>query len=197
VARLLLGVCGGVAAYKSVEFVRLALDAGHAVRVVQTENSEKFVGRATFESISGAPVLVDTFEQDPSRGVFPGDPTPEHAPITHLALAANCDIMIVAPATANTLAQMAGGHAGNLLTTLFLACTKPVVVAPAMNNHMYEHPAVRQNLGILSDWGALVIDPGVGALASHGEAGVGRLAEPPEILEIVEQTLQDSSPTIG
>ena len=90
-ARILLGVTGGIAAYKAVELVRLATKAGHSVRVVQTRTSLEFVGRATFEGVTGAPVLVDEFEPDPARGAYPGDPLPEHAPISHLELVARAD----------------------------------------------------------------------------------------------------------
>ena len=92
-ARILLGVSGGIAAYKAVELVRLATAAGHAVRVLQTPASLQFVGRATFEGVTGAPVLVDEFEPDPARGAFPGDPAPDHDPISHLELVARCDVL--------------------------------------------------------------------------------------------------------
>jgi phosphopantothenoylcysteine decarboxylase / phosphopantothenate---cysteine ligase len=188
-ARILLGVSGGIAAYKAVELVRLATAAGHAVRVVQTPASLQFVGRATFEGVTGAPVLVDEFEPDPARGAFPGDPAPDHDPISHLELVARCDVLVVAPASANTLAKLAHGLADNLLSAAALASTAPLVVAPAMNSHMYEHPATRTNLELLRSRGARIVEPGTGRLASKGEWGVGRLAEPPEILAAVEETL--------
>jgi len=188
-ARILLGVSGGIAAYKAVELVRLATAAGHAVRVVQTPASLSFVGRATFEGVTGAPVLVDEFEADPARGVFPGDPPPDHDPISHLELVARCDVLCVAPASANTLAKLAQGLADNLLTSAALASTAPLVVAPAMNSRMYEHPATQANLELLRTRGARIVDPGSGRLASKGEWGVGRLAEPPEILAAIEEVL--------
>jgi len=187
--RILLGVSGGIAAYKAVELVRLATAAGHAVRVVQTPASLQFVGRATFEGVTGAPVLVDEFEPDPARGAFPGDPAPDHDPISHLELVARCDVLVVAPASANTLAKLAHGLADNLLSSAALASTAPLVVAPAMNSHMYEHPATQANLGLLRSRGARVVEPGTGRLASKGEWGVGRLAEPPEILAAIEAAL--------
>lgn len=193
-ARLLLGVSGGIAAYKAVELVRLATKAGHAVRVVQTPASLNFVGAATFEGITGAPVLVDEFEPDPVLGAFPGDPAPEHAPISHLELVARCDAFVVAPASANTIAKLAGGHADNLLTSAALACTAPLVIAPAMNNHMWEHPATRGNVETLRLRGATIVPPGTGPLASKGEWGEGRLAEPPEILAAVEEVLSGFRP---
>ena len=188
-ARILLGVSGGIAAYKAVEFVRLATAAGHSVRVVQTPASLQFVGRATFEGVTGAPVLVDEFEPDPARGAFPGDPALDHDPISHLELVARCDVLVVAPASANTVAKLAHGLADNLLTSAALANTAPLVLAPAMNTHMYEHPATQANLELLRSRGARIVDPGTGRLASKGEWGVGRLAEPPEILAAVEAAL--------
>src|SRR3954462_11723737 len=101
-ARLLLGVSGGIAAYKALELVRLATGAGHAVRVIQTPASEHFVGRASFAGLTGAPVLVDEWERDPARGAFPDQAAPDHDPISHLELVANADCLLVAPASANT-----------------------------------------------------------------------------------------------
>ncbi len=188
-ARILLGVSGGIAAYKAVELVRLATAAGHSVRVVQTPSSLRFVGRATFEGVTGAPVLVEEFERDPARGAYPGEPAPEHDPISHLELARRADILCVAPASANTIAKLAGGLADNLLTAAALACTAPVVVAPAMNNHMYEHPATQANVETLRSRGVTIVDPERGPLASHGEWGVGRLADPATILAALQAQL--------
>jgi phosphopantothenoylcysteine decarboxylase/phosphopantothenate--cysteine ligase len=188
-ARILLGVTGGIAAYKAVELTRLATKAGHAVRVVQTPASLHFVGRATFDGVTGAPVLVEEWERDPSRGAFPGDPAPDHDPISHLELVRRCDVLCVAPLSANTLAKLASGMADNLLTSAALALRSPLVLAPAMNDAMWEHPATRANLRVLEERGARVIEPGTGALASRGEWGAGRLAEPPEILGVLEEVL--------
>jgi phosphopantothenoylcysteine decarboxylase/phosphopantothenate--cysteine ligase len=193
-ARILLGVSGGISAYKAVEFVRLATKAGHAVRVLQTRASLEFVGRATFEGIVGAPVLVDEFERDPARGAFPGESAPDHDPIGHLELASRCDVYCVAPASANTIAKLAAGAADNMLTAAYLACASPVVVAPAMNNRMYEHPATQANLETLRARGVHVVDPGTGALASPGEWGVGRLAEPADLLAAVELAAGTGAP---
>jgi len=188
-ARILLGVSGGIAAYKAVELVRLATGAGHSVRVIQTPASLEFVGRATFEGVTGAPVLVEEFEADPARGAFPGDPAPDHDPMSHLELVARADVFVVAPASANTLAKLAGGLADNLLTSAALANVAPFVLVPAMNSRMYEHPATRANLELLRSRGARVVEPGRGRLASKGEWGVGRLAEPAEILGVIEEVL--------
>jgi phosphopantothenoylcysteine decarboxylase / phosphopantothenate---cysteine ligase len=192
-ARILLGVSGGIAAYKAVELVRLATAAGHSVRVIQTPASLNFVGRATFEGVTGAPVLVEEFEPDPARGAFPGDPASDHSPISHLELVARADVFVVAPASANTLAKLAGGHADNLLTSAALASKAPLVLAPAMNSRMYEHPATRANLKLLRSRGARVVEPGTGRLASKGEWGVGRLADPAEILATAEAAIGDSA----
>src|SRR5436305_1617897 len=188
-ARILVGVTGGIAAYKAVELVRLAIKAGHSLRVVQTPGSLHFVGKATFEGITGAPVLVDEFEPDPARGAFPGDPAPDHAPISHLELVRRAEVYAVVPASANTIAKLAHGMADNLLTSAALASPAPLVIAPAMNDRMYEHPATRHDLDTLKARGARIVPPGTGELASRGEFGIGRLAEPPEILATIEEAI--------
>ena len=188
-ARILLGVTGGIAAYKSLEFTRLATKAGHSVRVIQTEASTRFVGTASFAAITGAPVLITEWEPDALRGAFPGDPAPEHAPLSHLALVERADLFLIAPASANTLAKLAHGAADNLLSAAALACRRPLIVAPAMNDAMYEHAATRANLATLRERGVEVLEPGTGALGSPGEWGVGRLPEPAELLAAVEARL--------
>jgi phosphopantothenoylcysteine decarboxylase/phosphopantothenate--cysteine ligase len=188
-ARILLGVSGGIAAYKSLELARLATLAGHGVRVVMTEAAARFVGAASFEGITGAPVLSSEFERDPLRGAFPGEPTPEHDPIGHLELAANCDAFLVAPASANTIAKLAAGMADSMLTTSFLASAAPRLVAPAMNDRMYADAATQANLATLRERGVEVIEPGEGALASRGEHGKGRLPDPADLLARVEAVL--------
>jgi phosphopantothenoylcysteine decarboxylase/phosphopantothenate--cysteine ligase len=188
-ARVLLGVSGGIAAYKALELARLATSAGHGVRVLMTETATRFVGAASFEGIVGAPVLVSEFERDPMRGAFPGDPSPGHDPIGHLELAANCDAYLVAPASANTLAKLATGTADSILTTSFLACTSPRLVAPAMNDRMYADAATQANLATLRERGVAVIDPDEGALASRGEHGKGRLPDPARLLATLEAQL--------
>ena len=192
-ARLLLGVSGGIAAYKALELVRLATKAGHSVRVIQTPTSERFVGVASFEGITGAPVLTSEFARDPLRGAFPGDPLPEHEPISHLQLVANADAFLIAPASANTIAKLATGLADNLLTSAALAARCPLIVAPAMNDAMYAHDATQANLALLRARGVRIVDPGVGPLASKGEYGVGRLAEPAELLAACEAAIASST----
>jgi len=183
VARLLLGVSGGIAAYKALEIVRLATKAGHAVRVIQTPASQRFVGAASFAALTGAPVLTSEFERDPARGAFPDQQPPEHDPASHLELVRNADVFLIAPATANTLAKLANGLADNLLTSAALARSCPLVVAPAMNNMMWEHPATAANVALLEQRGVTVVPPETGELATKGEFGVGRLAEPADVLE--------------
>jgi phosphopantothenoylcysteine decarboxylase/phosphopantothenate--cysteine ligase len=184
--RVLLGVSGGVAAYKALEVVRLATKAGHAVRVIQTPTAQRFVGPASFAALTGAPVLTDEFERDPARGAFPDQSAPQHDPLNHLELVRNADAFLIAPATANTIAKLAHGLADNLLTSAALAATCPVLVAPAMNNHMYEHAATQANLALLRERDVIVVDPGTGALGSRHEWGIGRLAEPAQLLAAVE-----------
>ncbi|HKH14634.1 MAG TPA: bifunctional phosphopantothenoylcysteine decarboxylase/phosphopantothenate--cysteine ligase CoaBC [Solirubrobacterales bacterium] len=185
-ARILLGVTGGIAAYKALELARLATRAGHGVRVLMTPAATRFVGPASFEGIIGAPVLVDEFERDPLRGTFPGDPMPDHDPIGHLAVVANADAYLIAPASANTVAKLAAGIADSILTTAFLACSAPRAVAPAMNDRMYADAATQTNLATLRERGVHVIDPEEGELASRGEHGTGRLPAPERLLSQVE-----------
>jgi phosphopantothenoylcysteine decarboxylase/phosphopantothenate--cysteine ligase len=193
-SRILLGVSGGIAAYKALELVRLMTGAGHAVRVVQTPASRRFVGAASFEALTGAPVLVSEFERDPARGAFPGQPLPDYEPLSHLELVAGAEAYTIAPASANTIAKLAAGLADNLLSSCALAAGCPLVIAPAMNNRMYEHPATQANLRTLRERGAMIVAPESGRLASRGEHGVGRLAEPARILAACEQALAGSSP---
>ena len=188
-ARILLGVTGGIAAYRALELARLATKAGHGVRVLMTPAAERFVGAASFEGIVGAPVLRDEFERDPLRGAFPGEPTPEHDPIGHLAVVENSDAYLIAPASANTVAKLAAGLADSMVTTSFLACTAPRLVAPAMNDRMYRDPATQANLATLRERGVTVIEPDEGPLASRGEHGTGRLPQPDVLLERIEATL--------
>jgi phosphopantothenoylcysteine decarboxylase/phosphopantothenate--cysteine ligase len=197
VSRLLVGVAGSVAAYKAVEVVRLAVRAGHAVRVIQSPNGARFVGPATFAAITGAPVLADEFAEDPARGAYPGEPQLPRAPITHLALAQRADAYLIAPASAATIAALAGGHADSLLTAAALAADCPLLVAPAMNDRMYRHPATQANLATLRSRGVEIVGPGSGELASHGERGAGRMSEPAELIAAVEAVLGAGDVTDG
>ena len=200
-SRLLIGVTGGIAAYKALETARLAIAAGHAVRVIQTPSSRRFVGSDSFAGITGAPVLCSEFQPDPLRGAYPGDGShpPDRAPITHLALVARADAYLIAPASANTIAKLAGGLADNLVTTAALAAGGrdgvPVLVAPAMNDRMYRHPATQANLARLAQRGVTIVGPGEGRLASHGEHGLGRMSEPAELLAACSAVITDGSGT--
>jgi phosphopantothenoylcysteine decarboxylase/phosphopantothenate--cysteine ligase len=192
-ARILLGVSGGIAAYKSLELARLATKEGHAVRVLMTPAASRFVGAASFEGIVGSPVLSDEFEPDPMRGAFPGDPIPEHDPIGHLAVAANADAYLIAPASANTVAKLAAGIADSMVTTSFLAGSAPRLVAPAMNDRMYRDAATQANLATLRERGVILLEAEEGALASRGEHGIGRLPEPRTLLDAIERAIPGPS----
>jgi phosphopantothenoylcysteine decarboxylase/phosphopantothenate--cysteine ligase len=192
-ARILLGVSGGIAAYKALELARLATKAGHGVRVLMTPAATRFIGPASFEGVVGGPVLSDEFRRDPLRGAFPGDPVPEHDPIGHLEVVANADAYLVAPASANTLAKLAAGIADSMVTTSFLACAAPRAVAPAMNDRMYRDAATQASLAVLRGRDVRVIEPAEGGLASRGERGIGRLREPDQLLAEVEAMIRGGS----
>ncbi len=199
--RLLIGVSGGIAAYKALETARLAIKAGHSVRVIQTPTSQRFVGAASFAAITGAPVLSSEFEADPARGSYPGEPPgggDSYTPISHLALVERADVFLIAPASANTIAKLAAGMADNLVTTAALAAACPVLVAPAMNNRMYLNAATQANIVALRERGITVLEPDIGELASRGEHGVGRLPEPAALLAAVQRVaLHTPEPAIG
>ncbi len=165
---VVVGVSGGVAAYKSVHLVRLLVLAGHEVHVVPTEDSLRFVGTSTWESISRNPVTTSVHD--------------DVAQVRHVALGQAADLIIVAPATANTLARMTAGLADNLLGTTLLATTAPVVVAPAMHTEMWSHPATQHNMATLRARGVHVVGPADGPLTG-GDSGPGRMSEPDEIFQ--------------
>jgi phosphopantothenoylcysteine decarboxylase/phosphopantothenate--cysteine ligase len=167
--RVLLCVCGGIAAYKAVELVRRLRDAGAIVRVAMTENAQQFVGTATFQAVSGEAVRTSLWD------------AAAEAAMGHLELARWAERIVIAPATANTLAKLANGFADNLVTTLCLATTAPIAIAPAMNHRMWLHPATQANLATLVGRGAQVIGPDDGPLA-EGESGPGRMREPDAIV---------------
>jgi phosphopantothenoylcysteine decarboxylase/phosphopantothenate--cysteine ligase len=165
--RVLLGVTGGIAAYKACSVTRLLTSAGARVQVVMTAAATRFVGRDTFAALSGLPVYADLWEE-------PGK-------VLHVRLAHEADVAIVAPATANTLAKLAHGVADDLLTSTLLEAGCPLILAPAMHTGMWEHPATRANVETLIDRGVRLVGPAVGALAA-GDEGTGRMAEPEEIV---------------
>lgn len=169
---VLLGVTGGIGAYKAAYLVRELQKEGANVSVVMTESATRFITPLTMETLSGYPVGLDMFSLTEERT------------IGHIDRAGWADVFVVAPATANYLGKAAGGIADDLLTTITLAVTCPVILAPAMNSKMWAHQAVKNNLQTLIQRGALVVEPGEGELAC-GEEGVGRLAEPERILEVI------------
>ena len=181
---IVLGVTGGIGAYKSVEVVRGLQRAGHEVAVVMTESATKFVGPLTFEAITQRNVITDQY----AAGA--------NADIKHIALASQADLLLVAPATANMVGKFAHGIADDFLSALYLATTAPVLMAPAMNTNMLSHPAVQENLRVLSDRGVRWVEPGEGYLAC-GWIGKGRLAEPETIVEVAEQVLRPDGDLIG
>lgn len=173
---IVLGVSGGIAAYKSVEVLRLLQKAGADVRVVMTRNAEWFVGRMTFEAISGHPVFIEMF----------GEQSDPH--MRHITWAQEADAVIIAPATADIIGKLASGIADDALSTFMMVVTAPKLVSPSMNTHMYESPAVQRNLRMLEADGYWIVSPGAGELAC-GTVGAGRLPEPEEIVDSVAASL--------
>ena len=171
-----LGVTGGIGAYKSVEVARLLQKRGHRVQAVMTREARRFVGPLTFEAITREPVITSAFS--------PG----ANANIEHIALASSIDLLLVAPATANSLAKFAHGIADDFLSALHLATRAPVLLAPAMNTNMWEHAATQANVATLRARGAHFVDPGAGYLAC-GWVGAGRLAEPDVIVAAADALL--------
>ena len=168
--KIALGVSGGIAAYKAAEIVRLLQDRGVRVQVVMTQAAQEFIRPLTFAALSGEKVITDMF------GAGAGDHPNIDSAVEHIAVAQSIDALLVVPATADVLAKFAQGIASDFLTTLYLASTAPVVVAPAMNVNMWEHPATQANLEILKKRGVRIVPPGTGYLAC-GMTGAGRLAE--------------------
>jgi phosphopantothenoylcysteine decarboxylase/phosphopantothenate--cysteine ligase len=179
--RITLGVSGGVAAYKSAELVRRLQQDGHAVQVVMTRAAREFITPLTFAALSGQKVITDLFATS-------GEANLESA-IEHIAVAQRTDLLLVAPATADILAKFARGIADDFLTTLYLASTAPVVVAPAMNVNMWQHPATQENIAMLRARGVRIVEPAEGYLAC-GMIGPGRLAGQEEILKGVAEALR-------
>ncbi len=167
----MVGVTGGIAAYKSAVLIRLFSEAGHSVRVVATNNAFKFIGKTTLEALSGNPISI----VDP-------DLFSDVDQVKHIALAKSADLIVVAPATASFIAKMSAGIADDLLTTTVLAATCPVVVAPAMHTEMWENKATVANIETLESRGVTIVWPAVGRLTGE-DSGAGRLAEPEEICE--------------
>ncbi|MGG4032201.1 bifunctional phosphopantothenoylcysteine decarboxylase/phosphopantothenate--cysteine ligase CoaBC [Paenibacillus cisolokensis] len=181
---ILLGVTGGIAAYKAAILCSRLVQAGANVRVIMTQSATKFITPLTLQTLSRHPVYLDTFdEKDPSV-------------VAHIDLADHADLIIVAPATANIIGKMANGLADDMLSTTLLAATSPIIVAPAMNVHMYEHPAVVANIQTLASRGVRFVEPGTGQLAC-GYVAKGRLAEPEDIVAAAERLFRQGELLAG
>src|SRR6202008_3964962 len=180
--RITLGVTGGVAAYKAAELVRLLQQDGFSVQVVMTRGAREFITPLTFAALSGQKVITDLFAESS------GDPNLESA-IEHIAVAQRTDLLLVAPATADILAKFARGIADDFLTTLYLASTAPVIIAPAMNVNMWNHAATQENIEMLRARGVIVVNPDEGYLAC-GMIGAGPLAGQEAIVAAVRETLK-------
>src|SRR2546427_2852566 len=188
--KVALGVAGGIAAYKAAEIVRLLQERGISVQVVMTEAAQEFIKPLTFAALSGEKVII---------GMFAGSGTDQpniDCAIEHMAVAQSIDALLVAPATADVLAKFAQGIANDFLSTLYLATTAPVVLAPAMNVNMWNHPAMRSNLDILRKRGVRIVEPGEGYLAG-GRTGPGRLAENEAIVAAAMEALGASQELTG
>ena len=179
-ALIALGVTGGIGAYKAVEIARGLQKNGHDVVAIMTKSAERFVGPLTFEAITRREVITDQWK--------PG----ANADIEHISIASNIDLLLVAPATANTIGKFANGLADDFLSSLYTATRAPVLIAPAMNTNMFEHPAVAKNLETLMARGVHIVDPGSGYLAC-GWIGKGRLAEPEDVVAAAEQVLRSKT----
>jgi phosphopantothenoylcysteine decarboxylase/phosphopantothenate--cysteine ligase len=182
--KVLLGITGCIAAYKAAEVLRGLQKGGAQVRVVMTSHATEFVRPLTFEALSGQPVIVEMFDR------------PNYSTIEHISVAREADLLLVAPATANIIAKFAHGISDDLLSTVYLSNTNPVLIAPAMNVEMWNHPATQANIGILRNLGVQFVDPGEGYQAC-GEVGVGRLAEPDEIVRRALELGRGGSPSGG
>ena len=179
-AQILLGITGGIASYKSGWLARLLTKAGALVDVVMTQAATEFMGRVTFEGLTGRPVHVGMFD--------------EGRPLDHIALARAATVVVVAPATADFLARAASGQADDLLTACLLATSSPVLLVPAMNDHMWAHPQTQRNVAHLRELGYLVLDPDEGMLAAGEGSGPGRMPEPETIFAHVGRVLERRTP---
>ena len=187
--KIILGVAGGIAAYKAAEIVRLLQERGVRVQVVMTDAAQEFVRPLTFAALSGEKVITGLFA---AGGEHPN----LDSAVEHIAVAQSADALVIAPATADTIAKFAQGIANDFLSTLYLATKAPVIVAPAMNVNMWEHPATRANLEILRARGVHIVEPGSGYLAC-GMIGAGRLADPEQIVAATMERLGISQDLAG
>jgi phosphopantothenoylcysteine decarboxylase/phosphopantothenate--cysteine ligase len=177
---IVLGVAGSIAAYKAAELARLMVKAGWGVSVVMTKDATRFVGELTFQTLSRRPVTVDMFT------------APEEWIPGHISMADRASVLVIAPCTANVIAKLAHGLADDMLTATALACPAPLIVAPAMNCHMWDHPATQANVALLRKRGVVIADVGTGNLAC-GYEGQGRMAEPARIVELIAGVLTSGS----
>lgn len=182
--QIVVGVSGGIAAYKTATLVSGLTKRGAKVRVIMTASSTQFITPLTLQTLSRHPVAVNTFEENNPQVV------------NHIDIADHADLFVIAPATANVIAKMAHGIADDMLTTTLLATQAPIVVAPAMNVHMYDHPAVRENMQKLQERGVYTLEPGVGQLAC-GYVGKGRMVEPDDIMDWIERFFAQSQTLQG
>lgn len=182
--RIVLGITGGIAAYKSATIASRLVQSGAMVDVVLTESARKFITPLTFQSLTHRRVFTNIFDIPPAEN------------IPHIELSHQIDLLLIAPATANTIAKMAHGQADNLLTAIALATDKPILIAPAMETDMWEHPATRRNIATLAEWGVAQVGPAAGRLAS-GRMGRGRMAEPDEIVDAARQVLAKNGDMAG
>jgi phosphopantothenoylcysteine decarboxylase / phosphopantothenate---cysteine ligase len=182
--KIILGVTGGIAAYKSAYLARLLVKAGAEVQVIMTDAATKFITPLTFESLTSRPVSIEMF------------PTDRFAGTHHITLAEWPDLIVVAPATADFMAQVANGFCQSLLASVLCATRKKVILAPAMNEGMFQHPATQKNLATLKQFGYLIAEVGVGEMACHSW-GPGRMAEPDEIMQVIDKELSSGGPLSG
>ncbi len=182
--RIVLGVTGGIAAYKSATITSRLVQVGAVIDVVLTESATKFITPLTFQSLTHRRVFTDIFDLS----------TAENIP--HIELSHQSDLLVIAPATANTIAKMAHGQADNLLTAIALATDRPILIAPAMETDMWEHPATQQNIAVLAEWGVAQVGPAAGRLAS-GRMGHGRMAEPDEIVDAARWVMAQKGDMAG
>lgn len=182
--RILLVIGGGIAAYKSLDLIRRLRERGASVRCILTAGAQEFITPLAASALSGQRTHTDLFDRE------------DEADIGHIRLARDADAIVVAPATANLMAKMAGGHADDLASTVLLATTLPILIAPAMNVRMWLHPATQRNLRVLQDDGIHTVGPNEGAMA-EAEFGPGRMAEPIEIVDAIERMLAPSGPLAG
>src|SRR5215470_13870851 len=173
-ARVILGVGAGIAAYKACELLRLLKEAGHRVRVIPTPDALRFVGAPTWAALSGEPVATDVWS--------------DVAEVPHVRLGQTADLVLVAPATADLIARAAAGMAQDLLTATLLTARCPVLYAPAMHTEMWEHPATQHNVATLRERGAIVVDPAIGRLTG-ADSGKGRLPDPTELFALAERVM--------